>query len=43
MKCLVRNTVVDISFNQLGGLSALCFLEQVAKETIFFSFTLKIY
>lgn len=29
VKCLVRNTVVDISFNQLGGLSALCFLEQV--------------
>ncbi|XP_057789739.1 uncharacterized protein LOC131006597 isoform X2 [Salvia miltiorrhiza] len=29
VKCLVRNTVIDISFNQLGGLSTLCFLEQV--------------
>ncbi|KAI3450246.1 hypothetical protein Pfo_006911 [Paulownia fortunei] len=29
VKCLVRNIVIDISFNQLGGLSTLCFLEQV--------------
>ncbi|KAL5974766.1 hypothetical protein ACLOJK_031437 [Asimina triloba] len=29
VKCLVQNIVVDISFNQLGGLCALCFLEQV--------------
>ncbi|XP_039045447.1 uncharacterized protein LOC120185233 [Hibiscus syriacus] len=29
VKCLVQNIVVDISFNQLGGLSTLCFLEQV--------------
>lgn len=29
MKCLVQNIVVDISFNQLGGLCTLCFLEQV--------------
>ncbi|XP_051131539.1 uncharacterized protein LOC127251735 [Andrographis paniculata] len=29
VKCLVRGTVMDISFNQLGGLSTLCFLEQV--------------
>ncbi|KAH6766075.1 PAP/OAS1 substrate-binding domain superfamily [Perilla frutescens var. hirtella] len=29
VKCLVRNTVIDMSFNQLGGLSTLCFLEQV--------------
>ncbi|KAJ4719213.1 PAP/OAS1 substrate-binding domain superfamily protein [Melia azedarach] len=29
VKCLVQNIVVDISFNQLGGLSALCFLELV--------------
>ncbi|KAK6145212.1 hypothetical protein DH2020_022032 [Rehmannia glutinosa] len=28
VKCLVRNFVIDISFNQLGGLSTLCFLEQ---------------
>lgn len=33
MKCLVQDTIIDISFNQLGGLSALCFLEQVVKET----------
>lgn len=29
VKCLVENIIVDISFNQLGGLSTLCFLEQV--------------
>ncbi|KAJ8543569.1 hypothetical protein K7X08_006092 [Anisodus acutangulus] len=29
VKCIVRNTVIDISCNQLGGLCTLCFLEQV--------------
>ncbi|KAH6765735.1 PAP/OAS1 substrate-binding domain superfamily [Perilla frutescens var. hirtella] len=29
VKCLVQNIVVDVTFNQLGGLSTLCFLEQV--------------
>ncbi|KAK9279221.1 hypothetical protein L1049_012899 [Liquidambar formosana] len=29
IKCLVENIVVDISFNQLGGLCTLCFLDQV--------------
>ncbi|MQL69067.1 hypothetical protein Taro_001337 [Colocasia esculenta] len=29
IKCLVENIVVDISFNQLGGLCTLCFLEQI--------------
>ncbi|CAK9153767.1 unnamed protein product [Ilex paraguariensis] len=29
VKCIVQNIVVDISFNQIGGLCALCFLEQV--------------
>ncbi|XP_061944523.1 uncharacterized protein LOC133668590 [Populus nigra] len=29
IKCIVQNTVVDISFNQLGGLCTLCFLEEV--------------
>ncbi|KAK4744763.1 hypothetical protein SAY87_011075 [Trapa incisa] len=29
VKCLVENIVVDISFDQLGGLSTLCFLEEV--------------
>ncbi|KAE8660503.1 hypothetical protein F3Y22_tig00116951pilonHSYRG00291 [Hibiscus syriacus] len=29
IKCLVQNIVVDISFNQLGGLCTLCFLEEV--------------
>ncbi|MBA0647340.1 hypothetical protein Goklo_015235, partial [Gossypium klotzschianum] len=29
VKCLVQNIVVDISFNQLGGLCTLCFLEKV--------------
>ncbi|KAL1809741.1 hypothetical protein ACET3Z_026731 [Daucus carota] len=39
VKCLVDNIVIDISFNQLGGLSTLCFLEQVdrliGKEHLF--------
>ncbi|KAI5599466.1 hypothetical protein BDE02_02G197600 [Populus trichocarpa] len=30
IKCLVENIVVDISFNQLGGLFTLCFLEKVS-------------
>ncbi|GAB2291095.1 hypothetical protein Dimus_025350 [Dionaea muscipula] len=29
VKCLVENIVVDISFNQLGGLCTLCFLEEI--------------
>lgn len=29
IKFLVENIVVDISFNQLGGLCTLCFLEEV--------------
>lgn len=29
IKCLIQNIVVDISFNQLGGLYTLCFLEQI--------------
>jgi len=29
VKCLIQNIVVDISFNQIGGISTLCFLEQV--------------
>lgn len=29
VKCLVENIIVDITFNQLGGLSTLCFLEEV--------------
>ncbi|KAL2508206.1 uncharacterized protein Fot_31853 [Forsythia ovata] len=29
VKCIVRGMVTDISFNQLGGLHSLCFLEQV--------------
>ncbi|KAK4376135.1 hypothetical protein RND71_006812 [Anisodus tanguticus] len=29
VKCIVQNTVIDISCNQLGGLCTLCFLEQV--------------
>ncbi|KAK7821940.1 hypothetical protein CFP56_037240 [Quercus suber] len=29
VKCIVKNIAVDISFNQLAGLSSLCFLEQV--------------
>ncbi|KAJ0979219.1 hypothetical protein J5N97_014693 [Dioscorea zingiberensis] len=29
IKCLIQDVVVDISFNQIGGLGALCFLEKV--------------
>ncbi|OWM67062.1 hypothetical protein CDL15_Pgr000514 [Punica granatum] len=29
VKCLVNKVVVDISFNQVGGLSTVCFLEKV--------------
>ncbi|XP_076956647.1 uncharacterized protein LOC143631900 [Bidens hawaiensis] len=29
VKCIVDDIIVDISFNQLGGLCTLCFLEQV--------------
>ncbi|KAJ6373643.1 hypothetical protein OIU78_029344 [Salix suchowensis] len=29
IKCLVENIVVDISFDQLGGLCTLCFLEEL--------------
>ncbi|XP_023640956.1 uncharacterized protein LOC17890507 isoform X2 [Capsella rubella] len=29
IKCNIRNIAVDISFNQMAGLCALCFLEQV--------------
>ena len=29
LKCLVDNIVVDISFNQLGGLCTLAFLEEI--------------
>nr|GMC93993.1 uncharacterized protein LOC109179216 isoform X1 [Ipomoea batatas] len=29
VKCIVQNIIVDISFNKIGGLCTLCFLEQV--------------
>ncbi|KAL3693060.1 hypothetical protein R1sor_006711 [Riccia sorocarpa] len=29
IKCVVENIIVDISFNQLGGLCTLCFLDEV--------------
>ncbi|TVU31824.1 hypothetical protein EJB05_23525 [Eragrostis curvula] len=32
VKCLVQNIAVDISFNQIGGLYTLCFLEKVDKQ-----------
>jgi hypothetical protein len=34
IKCLVENIVVDISFNQVGGLCTLCFLEEVTDAQI---------
>ncbi|XP_010515589.1 PREDICTED: uncharacterized protein LOC104791408 isoform X1 [Camelina sativa] len=39
VKCLVQNIVVDISFNQIGGICTLCFLEKIdhliAKDHLF--------
>ncbi|KAL5199140.1 hypothetical protein ABZP36_002652 [Zizania latifolia] len=32
IKCAIKNIVVDISFNQIGGVSTLCFLELVDRE-----------
>jgi hypothetical protein len=32
LKCLVDNLVVDVSFNQLGGLCALNFLEEINRS-----------
>ncbi|XP_042406826.1 uncharacterized protein LOC121996781 isoform X2 [Zingiber officinale] len=32
VKCVVENIIVDISFNQIGGLSTLCFLEKVDQK-----------
>ncbi|CAH9069225.1 unnamed protein product [Cuscuta epithymum] len=29
VKCIIQNIIVDISFNQIGGLCSLCFLEKV--------------
>ncbi|XP_062215662.1 uncharacterized protein LOC133916147 isoform X2 [Phragmites australis] len=32
IKCTIENIIVDISFNQTGGICALCFLELVDRE-----------
>ncbi|CAN6176660.1 unnamed protein product [Urochloa humidicola] len=32
MKCVVENIVVDVSFNQIGGVSTFCFLELVDRQ-----------
>ncbi|KAI3749814.1 hypothetical protein L2E82_20430 [Cichorium intybus] len=32
VKCIVSGIVIDISFNQLGGLCTLCFLEQIDRH-----------
>ncbi|KAJ1292429.1 hypothetical protein BS78_02G390700 [Paspalum vaginatum] len=32
MKCVVENIVVDVSFNQIGGVSTFCFLEMVDRQ-----------
>ncbi|KAL6896619.1 hypothetical protein ACP4OV_007191 [Aristida adscensionis] len=32
IKCVVENIVVDVSFNQIGGVSTLCFLELVDRK-----------
>ena len=38
VKCIVQNIVVDISFNQIGGLCTLCFLEKVQSESFWSNF-----
>ena len=43
IKCLVDNIVVDISFNQLGGLCTLCFLEEVCFYFWFYCFLMVIH
>ncbi|TVT99677.1 hypothetical protein EJB05_54938, partial [Eragrostis curvula] len=32
LKCVIENIVVDISFNQIGGVSTFCFLELIDRE-----------
>ncbi|XP_074558461.1 uncharacterized protein LOC141814400 isoform X2 [Curcuma longa] len=32
VKCIMQNIVVDISFNQIGGLCTLCFLEKINEK-----------
>ncbi|GJN10674.1 hypothetical protein PR202_ga28789 [Eleusine coracana subsp. coracana] len=32
LKCVVENIVVDISFNQIGGVSTFCFLELIDRQ-----------
>ncbi|OEL21751.1 hypothetical protein BAE44_0017230 [Dichanthelium oligosanthes] len=32
MKCVIENIVVDVSFNQIGGVSTFCFLELVDRQ-----------
>ncbi|TVU37229.1 hypothetical protein EJB05_10532, partial [Eragrostis curvula] len=32
LKCIVENIVVDVSFNQIGGVSTFCFLELIDRE-----------
>ncbi|KAG6499414.1 hypothetical protein ZIOFF_039200 [Zingiber officinale] len=34
VKCIMQNIVVDISFNQIGGLCTLCFLEKVHLKSL---------
>jgi hypothetical protein len=35
IKCTIENIIVDISFNQTGGICALCFLELVINAFLF--------
>jgi hypothetical protein len=35
IKCTIGNIIVDISFNQTGGICALCFLELVINTFYF--------
>ncbi|TVU21236.1 hypothetical protein EJB05_30861, partial [Eragrostis curvula] len=32
LKCVIENIIVDISFNQIGGVSTFCFLELIDRE-----------
>ncbi|KAG6433704.1 hypothetical protein SASPL_105319 [Salvia splendens] len=38
VKCIVQDIVVDLSFNQIGGLYTLCFVEQVDRPSVIYKF-----
>lgn len=43
IKCVIDNLVMDISFNQVGGVSTLCFLELVRECNLNYSFQFEVF